>query len=144
MSKAGGGKRKLAQMERVRELVAPAHILDRISEDEFRTLMHEETIIVEFEADRAKRALPKLLRTAADRRHARELLDVMQSHFRLDVRQRALANELKALLPVPTAARVARGRTSPTKRTAVKNKGKKALVARNGARLRRRNGEARA
>ncbi len=63
MAKAGGGKRKLAQMERVRELVAPAQFCDRITEDEFRRLMHEETIVVEFEPERAKRALPKLLRT---------------------------------------------------------------------------------
>ena len=104
MSKAGGGRRKLAQMERVRELVAPARLLDRISEDQFRTLMHEETIVVEFEPERAKRALPKLLRAPADRRHAHELLDVMQSHFRLDERQRALATELKALLPLPGRA----------------------------------------
>jgi len=103
MSKAGGGKRKLAQMERVRELVAPALLQDRISEDEFRTLMHEETIVVEFEPERAKRALPKLLRSAADRRHAHELLDVMQSHFRLEQKQRALVAELKALLPLGTA-----------------------------------------
>ena len=104
MSKAGGGRRKLAQMERVRELVAPARLLDRISEDQFRTLMHEETIVVEFEPERAKRALPKLLRATADRRHAHELLDVMQSHFRLDERQRTLAAELKALLPLPGGA----------------------------------------
>jgi len=105
MAKAGGGKRKLAQMERVRELIAPAHVLDRVSEDEFRRLMHEETIVVEFEPARAKRALPKLLRTAADRRHAHALLDVMLSHFRLDDRQRALVAELKALLPLPAGAR---------------------------------------
>ncbi|MEO8676846.1 MAG: DUF3141 domain-containing protein, partial [Casimicrobiaceae bacterium] len=105
MSKAGGGKRKLAQMERVRELVAPALLLDRISEDEFRTLMHEETIVVEFEPERAKRALPKLLRLAADRRHAHELLDVMQSHFRLEPKQRTLVAELKSLLPIASSSR---------------------------------------
>jgi hypothetical protein len=66
--------------------------------------MHEETIIVEFEPERAKRALPKLLRSAADRRHAHELLDVMQSHFRLDPKQRALVAELKALLPAAAQA----------------------------------------
>jgi hypothetical protein len=65
--------------------------------------MHEETIVVEFEPERAKRALPKLLRSAADRRHAHELLDVMQSHFRLEQKQRALVVELKALLPLGTA-----------------------------------------
>ena len=119
MSKAGGGRRKLAQMERVRELVAPARLLDRISEDQFRTLMHEETIIVEFEPERAKRALPKLLRAPADRRHAHELLDVMQSHLRLDDRQRTLVTELKALLPLPggvtAGASKAKGRATPAR-----------------------------
>jgi pimeloyl-ACP methyl ester carboxylesterase len=104
MAKAGGGRRKLAQMERVRELLAPALLLDEITEDEFRTLIHEETIIVEFEPERSKRALPKLLRSGADRRHAHELLDVMQSHFRLDPKQRALVAELKALLPAAAQA----------------------------------------
>ena len=130
MAKAGGGKRKLAQMERVRELIAPAHVLDRVSEDEFRRLMHEETIVVEFEPARAKRALPKLLRTAADRRHAHALLDVMLSHFRLDDRQRALVAELKALLPLPAGAR-ATDRTVPRKPVARARK----TASRSGARV---------
>ena len=130
MAKAGGGKRKLAQMERVRELIAPAHVLDRVSEDEFRRLMHEQTIVVEFEPARAKRALPKLLRTAADRRHAHALLDVMLSHFRLDDRQRALVAELKALLPLPAGAR-ATDRTVPRKPVARARK----TASRSGARV---------
>jgi hypothetical protein len=107
MAKAGRGRRYLSQMESVRKLVAPAHLLDGVGEDEFRRLMHEETIVVEFEPDRAKRALPKLLRSAADRRHAHELLDVMTSHFKLEEAQRTLAAELKALLPVVAAPRKA-------------------------------------
>jgi len=43
-------------MERVREPIAPAHLQDGIAEDDFRRLMHEETIIVEFEPARAKRS----------------------------------------------------------------------------------------
>jgi hypothetical protein len=62
--------------------------------------MHEETIIVEFEADRAKRALPRLLKTAADRRHAHELLEAMETHFKLDPKQLALVGELRAALPI--------------------------------------------
>ncbi len=100
VAKAGSGRRKLSSMERVRELIAPAHLLDGISEDEFRRLMHEETIIVEFEGDRAKRALPKLLRSAPERRHAHELLRVMEAHFKLEDRQRALIGELRGMLPV--------------------------------------------
>ena len=72
--------------------------------------MHEETIVVEFEPERAQRALPKLLRSAADRRHAHELLDVMQSHFRLDPKQRALAADLKSLLPIGASVRKTSGR----------------------------------
>jgi hypothetical protein len=101
IAKAGGGRRKLSSMERVRELIAPAHLLDGISEDEFRRLMHEESIIVEFEPAHAKRALPRLLRSAADRRHAYELLDAMEHDLKLDDRQRALVGELRALLPSP-------------------------------------------
>lgn len=54
--RAGGGKRALSSMARVRELIAPAHRRDGIPEDDFRRLMHEETIIVEFEPARAKRS----------------------------------------------------------------------------------------
>jgi hypothetical protein len=97
-------------MERVRELIAPAHLLDGLSEDAFRSLMHEETIIVEFEPDRAKRALPRILRHAADRRHAHDLLDGIALHHRLDERQQALVAELRALLPLPRVARTAAGK----------------------------------
>jgi pimeloyl-ACP methyl ester carboxylesterase len=104
IAKAGSGRRKLSSMERVRELIAPAHLLDGISEDEFRSLMHEETIIVEFEPERAKRALPRILRTAADRRHAHDLLEGIATHHHLDERQQALLVELRNLLPLPRRA----------------------------------------
>jgi hypothetical protein len=124
IAKAGGGKRRLSSMERVRELIAPAHLLDGISEDDFRRLMHEETIIVEFEPARAKRALPRLLRSAADRAHAHELLDAMVRHARLDERQLALVSELRGLLPAPGArgtqaapAAAPKGATRSTKLT---------------------------
>ena len=74
-------------MQGVRELIAPARLLDDISEDEFRRLMHEETIVVEYEAEQAKRALPRLITSAADRRHAHELLDGIRTHFKLEDRQ---------------------------------------------------------
>jgi len=116
VAKAGSGRRKLSSMERVRELMAPAHLLDGISEDEFRSLMHEETIIVEFEPDRAKRALPSILRSAADRRHAHDLLDGIAMHHRLDERQQELVAELRGLLPLARKAlpgpRPARARTA--------------------------------
>jgi pimeloyl-ACP methyl ester carboxylesterase len=100
VAKAGSGRRKLSSMQGVRELVAPARLLDGISEDEFRRLMHEETIVVEYEADQAKRALPKLIASAADRRHAHELLDGIRTHFKLEERQVRVLDEIRALLPV--------------------------------------------
>jgi len=112
VAKAGSGKRRLSSMQRVRELIAPAHLIDALSEDEFRRLMHEETIIVEYETERARRALPRLLRNAADRRHAHQLLEAMETHFHLDARQRSLVGELRAALPVGVRAggESARGR----------------------------------
>jgi len=49
--KAGGGKRRLAQMEHTRELLAPTGVLRHINEDQFRQLLHEQTLVVEFEPD---------------------------------------------------------------------------------------------
>jgi hypothetical protein len=136
IAKAGSGKRKLSSMERVRELVAPAHLLDAVSEDEFRSLMHEETIIVEFEPDRAKRALPRILRTTADRRHAHDLLDGIAAHHRLDERQQALAAELRQLLPLPRKAlpapRGARGRASAKQSTASRRGGRARRAGKTG------------
>ena len=124
MAKAGGGRRKLSSMQRVRELIAPARLLDGVSEDEFRRLMHEETIIVEFEADRAKRALPRLLKTAADRRHAHELLQAMETHFRLEARQHALMGELRSMLPMAVRAN-GDGRAVPRANRRAKRAGKR-------------------
>ena len=104
IAKAGSGRRKLSSMQGVRELIAPAHLLDEISEDEFRRLMHEETIVVEYEADQAKRALPRLITSAADRRHAHDLLDGIRTHFKLEDRQLRVLDEIRALLPVPAKA----------------------------------------
>jgi len=59
-----------------------------------------ETIVVEFEPERAKRSLPKLLRTAADRRRAHALLEWTEQQTGLEDRQRKLAAELRAMLPV--------------------------------------------
>jgi pimeloyl-ACP methyl ester carboxylesterase len=123
IAKAGSGRRKLSSMQGVRELIAPAHLLDEISEDEFRRLMHEETIVVEYEADQAKRALPKLITSAADRRHAHDLLDGIRTHFKLDDRQLRVLDEIRVLLPVPAKANGAVAR--PRKRAAGKRAGKR-------------------
>jgi pimeloyl-ACP methyl ester carboxylesterase len=99
--KAGGGKRKLAHMEHTRELLAPTGILRGLTEDELRRLLHEETIVVEFAPHEAKRSLPKLVRTTADRRRMHALLDALHASSYLDERQLALVAELRHLMPLP-------------------------------------------
>src|SRR5215831_5399180 len=104
--KAGGGKRKLAQMERTRELLAPSTILREMSEDELRRLLHEETMVVEFEPVQAKRSLPKLARSASERLKMHALFDALEADPHLDERQRELIAELRKLLPLGAGAAV--------------------------------------
>ena len=101
MTKSGRDKRNLAQMQYVKDLLAPTHTLDNVDEDALRALLHEETIVIEFEPERAKRALPRMSRTPAERRQAHAPLDVVGGHFPLEERQRSLAAEIRALLPLP-------------------------------------------
>jgi len=100
ISKAGSGHRRLSQMQKTRELLSPEGEIAHLSEDERRRLLQEETIVVEFEPERAKRSLPKLLRTAADRRRAHALLEWTEEQPGLEEPQRRLAAELRGLLPV--------------------------------------------
>ena len=131
ISKAGPGQRRLSQMQRTREILSPEGEIAHLSEDERRRLLQEETIVVEFEPDRAKRSLPKLLRTPAERRHALSLLERIEMHGDLDDKQRKLVVELRALLSataarsgartpavLPAPARKARTRAAPRGRAA--------------------------
>ena len=101
IAKAGSGVRKLAQMEHTRELLAPTGILKGLTEDELRRLLHEETIVVEFEPLQAKRSLPRLARTAGERRKLHALFDSLETAAVVDERQRALIADLRQSLPVP-------------------------------------------
>jgi hypothetical protein len=100
IGKAGRGTHRLSQMQKTRELLSPEGKIAQMSEDERRRLLQEETIVVEFEPLRAKRSLPKLLRSPRDRRRAHQLLDAMGSNGALEDRQRKLADEIRTLLPV--------------------------------------------
>jgi len=111
VAKAGGGKRRLAQMEHTRELLAPTGVLRHINEDQFRGLLHEQTLVVEFEPVQAKRSLPKLVRNAGDREKLNRVLDSLDGDSTLDARQRALLTELRKLVPKPPAL-VASGKAS--------------------------------
>ncbi len=119
ISKAGRGHHRLSQMQKTRELLSPEGEIAHLSEDARRRLLQEETIVVEFEPERAKRSLPKLLRTAADRRRAHALLEWTEQQSGLEDRQRKLAAELRAMLPLPATRATAAARG--TKRKAVRS-----------------------
>ena len=127
LSKAGSRKRSLSQMQKTRELLSPEHQIAHLSEDERRRLLQEETMVVEFEPERAKRSLPKLLRTAADRRRAHALLQWNESHGELDERQIGLAAEIRAMLPIGPA----RGEAATPRTPAQRPRAKKARVRAN-------------
>jgi pimeloyl-ACP methyl ester carboxylesterase len=105
VAKAGHGTHRLSQMQRTRDILAPENEIAHLSEDERRRLLQEETIVVEFEPLRAKRSLPKVLRTAGERRRAHRFLDEVASHAHLETRQRALVGEIRAMLPVTSPER---------------------------------------
>ena len=54
ISKAGRGHRRLSQMQKTREILSPEGEIAHLSEDERRRLLQEETIVVEFEPERAQ------------------------------------------------------------------------------------------
>jgi hypothetical protein len=141
-----GDKHKLPYIERVRDILERDADTGSMSEDERRRLLQEETIIVEFEPERAKRALPRLLDTAQDRRVARAMLDHIEQQFALNARQAKLVTELRTLLPVPRGARALaaapagadRGVTpagsAAVKRVAARSRAVKAAAATGGKR----------
>src|SRR5262249_29904632 len=87
-----------------REVLAPAQGFKDMSEDEVRRLVHEETIVTEFEPERARAALPRLIRSRVDRRVARTFLDQVESQWPLNDRQRNLLIEFRRALPLPDRA----------------------------------------
>ncbi|HEX6794307.1 MAG TPA: alpha/beta fold hydrolase, partial [Casimicrobiaceae bacterium] len=97
--KAGGGKRRLAQMEHTRKLLAPTGVLRDIDEDHFRRLLHEETLVVEFEPKLAKSSLPKLMHSASDRQKLNVFFDWLETEAGLDARQQELLGDLRKLVP---------------------------------------------
>jgi len=115
IGKAGSGMRRLSQMQRTREILSPEGEIAHMSEDERRRLLQEETIVVEFEPERAKRSLPHLLRSVSERRHAHAMLDRAETDSALDEAQRRLVGEIRNLLPV-SAARGTAKRAAPAKR----------------------------
>ncbi|HEX7327076.1 MAG TPA: DUF3141 domain-containing protein [Casimicrobiaceae bacterium] len=127
--KAGGGKRRLAQMEHTRALLAPTGVMRHIDEDEFRRLLHEETLVVEFEPVLAMRSLPKLVRSTGDRHKLNNVFDSLEADGTLDARQKNLLAELRKLVPRPgTPAPDNDSRSAPRTRAPSKARPARAVV----------------
>jgi hypothetical protein len=90
----------------------------------FRRLLHEETLVVEFEPKLAKASLPKLIHNASDRQKLNEIFDWLETEAGLDARQQALLADLRKLVPRPVAA-VSRARQT----TKGKAGGRRAAIA---------------
>src|SRR5882672_1970661 len=129
--KAGGGKRRLAQMEHTRALLEPTGILRDLDEDQLRRLLHEETLVVEFEPHQSKTSLGKLVRTTSDRQKLNALFDAIETDSHLDARQHALLAELRKLVPKPAPSASARARKAlPAPDAAVRRNGNAAPARR--------------
>ena len=128
--KAGGGKRKLAQMEQTRALLEPTGILRDLGEDQLRRLLHEETLVVEFEPQQAKRSLGRLVRAPSDRQKLNAVFDAIEADSGLDLRQQALLAEFRKLVPKPASAAAARPRKALRPRRRTNGNGNSARTAR--------------
>jgi pimeloyl-ACP methyl ester carboxylesterase len=108
--KAGGGKRRLAQMDQTRALLERTGILYDLDEDQLRRLLHEETLVVEFEPQQAMRSIGTLARGASDRQKLNQVFDAIEADSPLDARQQALLAELRKLAPKRHAVAAPRAR----------------------------------
>ena len=70
LMKAGTGRRRLSAMKRARELVGKDVGLLDMPAEAARGIIREQSYIVDYEPEKALAALPKLLRTADDRRRS--------------------------------------------------------------------------
>jgi pimeloyl-ACP methyl ester carboxylesterase len=130
ITKAGKGTHRLSQMQRTRDILAPEGGIAHLTEDEQRRLLQEETIVVEFEPLRAKRSLPRVLRSPTDRRRAHRFLDAVMSNTHLDDRQRVLATQIRGMLPVSGGTRAANAAESRGEQVKRRTRAKPSATAR--------------
>ena len=121
--KAGGGKRRLSQMEHTRALLEPTGVLRKLDEDQLRRLLHEETLVVEFEPQQAKRSIGRLVRTPSDRQKLNRVFDAIEADTTLDARQQALLQDLRKLVPKPPRAATSRVRKAATHASSMRGNG---------------------
>ncbi|PVE20809.1 poly(3-hydroxybutyrate) depolymerase [Microvirga sp. KLBC 81] len=98
LMKAGTGRRRLSAMKRARELVGKDIGLLDMPAEAAREIIREQSYIVDFEPVKALMALPKLLRTSADRRRLLNLLDRLEGQIEANDKQITLLDEIRRLL----------------------------------------------
>ncbi|MBM6580811.1 DUF3141 domain-containing protein [Microvirga sp. BT689] len=98
LMKAGTGRRRLSTMKRARELVGREIGLLDMPADAAQEIIRSQSYIVDFEPVKALTALPKLLRTSADRRKLLDLLDRLEGQIEANEKQLILLGEIRRLL----------------------------------------------
>ncbi|MBQ0822892.1 DUF3141 domain-containing protein [Microvirga sp. HBU67558] len=109
LMKAGTGRRRLSAMKRARDLVGKDIGLLDMPAEEAREIIREQSYIVDYEPVKALLALPKLLRTSADRRRLLDLLDRLEGRIEANDKQTTLLAEIRRLLSEDDADHKAKG-----------------------------------
>lgn len=110
--KAGTGRRRLSAMKRARELVGKDVGLLDMPAEIARDIIREQSLIVDYEPEKALSALPKLLRTSADRGKLLELIGRLEGRIEANAAQRALVREIRNALSADVARKAKGGATA--------------------------------
>jgi pimeloyl-ACP methyl ester carboxylesterase len=97
-SRLGKHRRQLSTMKRVRELVGHDVGLLDMPADAARALIRDQSLIVEYEPDKALQTLPKLLHSAEERQRLLKLLERLVNNIETTPQQKDFAAELRKLL----------------------------------------------
>jgi hypothetical protein len=119
--KAGTGRRRLSTMKQARQLVGQEIGLTAMTAEAAQKIIREQSYIVDFEPLKALAALPKLLRTSADRRRLLDLLDRVAGRIGANEKQNIILGEIRRVLaeedtrgsatPEPIAVTLPEGKT---------------------------------
>ncbi|WP_262300283.1 DUF3141 domain-containing protein [Microvirga sesbaniae] len=110
LMKAGTGRRRLSTMKRARDLISRDLGLLDMPTEAAREIIREQSFIVDFEPVKALTALPKLLRTSADRHRLLTMLDHLEGRIEANEKQVTLLGEIRRLLSEEEAGDKSGGR----------------------------------
>ncbi len=82
------------RLELFNEMVGSDEILSKLSADEFRHIMSEQSVIVDFEPERAFEALPKLIPDEKAKERALAALEAIKSRSVLNAQQTAILDKI--------------------------------------------------